>query len=266
MEGWIKLHRKMTEWEWFSDSVVVHVFLYCLLMANNKDRSWQGITICRGEFITSVEKLSRTLNVSIQQTRTALRKLKSTNDITIETTNKYTRITISNYDRYQAMEDIEQQTNQQADEQTNNKRITNEQQTNNNNVRIKEYKNKRNIDSIIYSAEKSAQNIKPSKTIEERESDFMELIAQEGRGIYPDEMLRAFFNYWSESNQNGKKMRFEMQKTFDVKKRLATWASNEQKYHFKSNNYGNTNDPTSVDYVSTERIVAAGRAMAEARR
>lgn len=123
-----------------------------------------------------------------------------------------------------------------------------------------------NDNSIVDSAEKSAPQKKPSKTIEERECDFMELVGREGNGIYPAGMLQSFFNYWSEKNANGRKMRFEMQKTFDVKRRLSTWANNENKFKFKNNSYGNTNDPTSVDYVSTDRIVAAGRAMANATR
>lgn len=44
---------------------------------------------------------------------------------------------------------------------------------------------------------------------------------------YPKEMLRAFYDYWSELNRSGKKMRFEMQKTWETPKRLSTWANKE---------------------------------------
>jgi hypothetical protein len=47
--------------------------------------------------------------------------------------------------------------------------------------------------------------------------------------VYPREMLRAFFDYWTEQNEGGRKFRFEMQKVFDVKKRLVTWSKNEKK-------------------------------------
>jgi len=40
---------------------------------------------------------------------------------------------------------------------------------------------------------------------------------------------RDFYNYWIESNENGKKMRFEMQKVFDIRRRLTTWKNNERK-------------------------------------
>lgn len=47
-------------------------------------------------------------------------------------------------------------------------------------------------------------------------------------GKYPKEMLRMFFDYWSEMNRSETKMRFEQQPTWEVYKRLATWANNEK--------------------------------------
>jgi hypothetical protein len=41
---------------------------------------------------------------------------------------------------------------------------------------------------------------------------------------YPKEMLRKFYNYWTEMNKSGTKLRFELQQTFEISKRLATWA------------------------------------------
>lgn len=43
-------------------------------------------------------------------------------------------------------------------------------------------------------------------------------------GKYPKEMLRKFYNYWTELNKSGTKMRYELQQTFEISKRLATWA------------------------------------------
>lgn len=65
-------------------------------------------------------------------------------------------------------------------------------------------------------------------TFEEREKKFMETLVPH-LSEYGKEMLRAFFDYWTEKNPSGKKMRFEMQKVFDVKKRLATWKRNDKK-------------------------------------
>jgi len=50
---------------------------------------------------------------------------------------------------------------------------------------------------------------------------------------YPKEMLKNFFDYWSEANKSKTKMRFEMQPTWDMKKRLATWAKNDKGFKGK---------------------------------
>lgn len=45
---------------------------------------------------------------------------------------------------------------------------------------------------------------------------------------YHASTLSAFFNYWSELNKSGTKMLFEMKPTWELSKRLATWASRER--------------------------------------
>lgn len=52
---------------------------------------------------------------------------------------------------------------------------------------------------------------------------------------YGKEILREFYEYWTESNHNGNKLRWEMEKTFEISKRLATWKKNETKWNRQSN-------------------------------
>lgn len=132
MEGWISLYRKFTEWEWYTDANTMRVFLHLLLKANHKDGNWQGKTIKRGQVVTGRKSLSNELKISEQAIRTSLNKLKITNEITIETTNKFSIITIEKYDVYQ---DNQKENNQQKDQQATNEQPTSNQQltTNNNN-------------------------------------------------------------------------------------------------------------------------------------
>ena len=44
---------------------------------------------------------------------------------------------------------------------------------------------------------------------------------------YGKQEIRRFFDYWTEMNPNGQKMRFEKEKTFEVSKRLARWNMNQ---------------------------------------
>jgi hypothetical protein len=72
---------------------------------------------------------------------------------------------------------------------------------------------------------------KPStqKTLVERKQKFKEdcfpFIEQYGKP-----MMTKFFLYWSEHSERGQKMRFEKEKVFDLKLRVATWAAREKEY------------------------------------
>lgn len=148
--GWIKLHRKIQEWEWYSNPVIRSVFIDLLLSANHEPNNWQGITINKGQVITGRKSLAERLGFSEMQIRSALAKLKSTNEITIKTTNRYSVITINKYKTYQ-------QDNQQINSQITNKQPTDNQQitTNKND---KNGKNEKNIYTHTYTTLESVND------------------------------------------------------------------------------------------------------------
>ena len=127
MSGWIKIHRKFLEWEWFNKSEAVHLFMYMLLKANHKDGKWQGMKVKRGQFISSLGNISNATGISIQTIRTILKKLEKTNEIEVKSTSQFTIVTISKYDCYQEQND---DTNKPL---TNNQQATNKQLTTNKN-------------------------------------------------------------------------------------------------------------------------------------
>ncbi len=131
MEGWIKLHRKIIAWEWFDDAHTLKLFLYLLAMANHKDGKWQGITVKRGQHITGRKKLAKVLKRSERSIRTSLNKLKTTNEITIQATNRYSTITIVNYNAYNDKETCNDQPN--ANQASDKRPATDQQTTTNNN-------------------------------------------------------------------------------------------------------------------------------------
>ena len=132
MQGWIQLHRKLIDWEWYTDGNVLRLFIHLLLKANHKDVKWRGINVCKGQLITGRKVLSAETGMSEQQIRTALNKLESTNEITIKTTNLNSLISINNWLDYQI---INQRNNQQItnDQPTNNQQITTNNNDNNDN-------------------------------------------------------------------------------------------------------------------------------------
>ena len=104
-EGWVKLHRKFTKWEWFRDQKTSHLFLYCLLRANYEDSKWQGCDVPRGSFVTSIPTLSKETCLTVKEIRTALNKLKRTGELADKSNNKYRVISVTCYENYQDLDD-----------------------------------------------------------------------------------------------------------------------------------------------------------------
>ena len=141
MTGWIKLHRKFIEWEWYHNPEYVKFFIHILLLANHKPKKYKGVNINRGELTTSLNLLSMQLGYSTQKIRTILKKLQSTNDIKIVNKNNkhFTHISICNYESYQ------------DDDLKNNNQITIKQQSNNNQITTnKNVKNDKNEKNVLY--------------------------------------------------------------------------------------------------------------------
>lgn len=133
MQGWISLHRQIVEWEWYNEPNTFRLFIHLLLKANHKPKKWQGKTIEAGELVTGRKQLAQELKLSEQKIRTSLERLKSTNEITIKSTSKFSVITICKWETYQPQKGIEQPTEQPAAQPTNNQQITTNNNDNNDN-------------------------------------------------------------------------------------------------------------------------------------
>ncbi len=105
-ETWIKLHNKFLKWEWYKNKNTKILFIHCLLKANWRDEKFEGVEVKRGSFVTGRKQLSKELDLSEQEIRTAIKHLKSTNEITITSTNTFSIITINNYDKYQVINQV----------------------------------------------------------------------------------------------------------------------------------------------------------------
>lgn len=107
--GWVKIHRTITEWEWYKDPCTRLIFEHLLYTANHAPARWRGIDIAPGQLVTSVRKLAQANGISEQNVRTALRHLettgeiskKSTQELTQELTHSATLITVEKWALYQ---------------------------------------------------------------------------------------------------------------------------------------------------------------------
>lgn len=163
--GYIKLHRSILEWEWWDDLNTYRLFTYLLLTANFEEKKWHGITIKRGQVLTSLDTLSKETGLSVGQIRRSLALLISTSEITSETTNQYRIISVCNYDAYQGEQQAsDKQNSKQSDNQTTSERQTSDKQT----ATTKEYKN----DNNIRTKEDNKENTPTSRSNKEKTPKF----------------------------------------------------------------------------------------------
>lgn len=152
MEGWVKLFRKFTTWEWYADANTKALFIHCLLKANINAGVWRGIHYNAGEFITSLPSLCEDLGLTMRQARTALSRLQATGEVASRTTDKTTGkkmskgriITVNNWSAYQVSDSQnDSQKDRQATCETTGKR-----QASDNRIRREEDKEEREEKNI----------------------------------------------------------------------------------------------------------------------
>lgn len=184
-QGYIKLFRKIVNWEWYTDVNTCHLFMHMLIMANHDTQKWRGEVIERGTFVTSYGSLSSETGLTVREVRTALKHLISTGDIEVKATKQNTRIYIVKYDFYQKSDkqndkveakeisddigDIEHSENLdviESDNQATNLRQTSDTQSDKQtttNKNVKKLKNKKNVkneeENISTFAQSDSQNL-----------------------------------------------------------------------------------------------------------
>lgn len=170
MVGHIKIDRKILNWEWYSDYKMVHLFLHLLIKANWIDGMWRGQVIKRGQYMTSISKLSGNTGLSVSQVRTCLSKLQSTGEIASEMTNTNTLITICKYDVYQSEKNNSSKQNDTPVDKRDSKRDDTPNDTpDSNNIRRQEDKkiNPLGVQSgIVFEMARLFKNYNPSFLIE----------------------------------------------------------------------------------------------------
>lgn len=105
-------------------------------------------------------------------------------------------------------------------------------------VNVNDNDNKENTTNVV--SKKDAAKAATLKRKEEFGQSLVPFMEKYGK-----EMIRAFFEYWSELTRSETKMRFEKQSTWEVAKRLATWAN-------KDNTYGKNRNTNSSKQEANE--------------
>ena len=123
----------------------------------------------------------------------------------------------------------------------------------------KEAANKRWVSEkniIVPEKEKEVESspiVKPTRVNKEqemksREREFYNVLVP-FVNTYGREMIREFFDYWSEPNKSHSKMRFEQERTWDLTRRLQTWEKRSRNGFSK---YNSGQDKQAANYKAVE--------------
>lgn len=227
MEGWIKIHRSIEEWEWENDPLMYYFWVRLLVKVNHEDKEWKGEIIPRGSMITSLSKMSSEFHLSVKQVRVFLARLTKGKQVDIKTTNKWTKITICKYDDYQVVGQAEWQT---KGKQSEPKRATTKE------IKKKEY----NITSynnapvredwrFISSVRRTVLNNDKNQIAEFKKDLFRAEVAALASGLgMTKQQMDAFVGWWTEHSPGQEKIRAEYEVVFNTEDRMRIWMDRDR--------------------------------------
>lgn len=99
---YVKISRKILDWEWYTDINTKVLFLHILLKANWKPGRFQGTEVPRGSLATSQQNMAAETGLTIKNVRTALKHLENTGEVAVSRHPKFSVITVKNYNQYQS--------------------------------------------------------------------------------------------------------------------------------------------------------------------
>ena len=100
--GYVKDHRALLAWGWFKEPYTAHLWEYLRLAANWEAGMFKGRPVARGQLVTSYPSMAQATGMTVQNVRTAVRHLKQTGEITMQSYRDFSIITVVNYEAYQS--------------------------------------------------------------------------------------------------------------------------------------------------------------------
>jgi hypothetical protein len=209
MSGWIKLNREINNHWVFQNSDYFKWWVDILLEVNYAPAKVviKGkIYECdRGEKLYSLDTWAIRWKTNKSKVRRYFDLLQKENMIELKNETQTTRLKVCKYEDYQ-------ETEKESETQTKRKRNANETHL----TPIKESNNNKNI-------------IDSKANLEIRTLAFKETLIP-FKQKYSIEMLKDFFGYWTEPNKSNTKLKFELQQTWSISRRLETWAKNDKTF------------------------------------
>lgn len=126
LNGFVKLHRNILDWEYYKDINTKVLYIHLLLKAAFADyKTKDGYIIHTGTLFTSIRKLANETGLTEKETRTALKHLEGAHIIELTTAHKGTLIKVENWELLQGQTQQGAQSTASERANYNNKNITN---------------------------------------------------------------------------------------------------------------------------------------------
>lgn len=184
-KGFVPMSRDIGDWGWYSEPHTRGLFMHLIIFANHSPHEYLGKTIDRGQIVTGHHALSKKLGMTVQNLRTAFKNLKSTGEITIKSTSKFSVVTLCNYELYNPTKG---ESNKQSNKQSN-KLPTSNQQAINNKQEEEEGKEEKEIQDVFDSWNSLA--IKQHRDIKKFSPSIRSALSQYSK----EEIINAMGNY-----------------------------------------------------------------------
>jgi len=196
--GYISIYRSIKKhWIW-DDPIKFQWWMDILLTVNYSDRKvnlgYEVFDCKRGESLNSLQTWAKQFNCHKSKVRRFFELLEKDNMIVTKSVHKTTHLTVLKYDSYQI---------QRNDDET-------------------EVKHRRNGSETEVTPNNKDNNINKDNKLKERANNFGETLTQ-FITIENKKDIIAFWNYWTEPNKSKTQLKFEMEKTWDTKRRIDTW-------------------------------------------
>ena len=207
-EGYIKLFRQSLDSAVFGNANLWQVWCYCLLRANHEESKilWNGkeVTLKPGQFLSGRFSGAKECHMKPSTFRNQIALLKRLKNLDISSDSGSSLITVIKWEEFQGNGTVPRKP------RTGERTPEGQPKDTDKNERMKE------------------------RELYIRTQDFRDELLLYDKD-YSSELLREFFEYWSEPDRSGKKMRRELEKTWDTSRRLRTWKRN--KARFQNNQY-----------------------------
>lgn len=272
--GYIKLHRRILEWRYYTDHVMLSAWIWLLLHANWQETSKNGNAIHVGEVALRYKDIMSDIGLSKDQVYRAIVRLKEDGAIMVRTSEppkgatSFVIVTICKWEEYQG--EIESQRDNRRDNRRDNSADNGKEvsphtpltRNRREEIRKKEKPslNREGKKKVAATAsDVSFCSLSTGAALEEKRRLFSTEVYAHG-GKYAAEMVDAFIGYWTQTVGDGDVMAWEIEKQkrgFSVEARLKKWVSNDWKTE-RERTRRNPNAPSAADR-EVERVSAEQR-------